>query len=95
MGTLTAFPREDLAPLIDWIAECSSEKASRHCSQHIKEGWAHYFEILGTPSTLPPNVAHFSLPDIYRVISDIPNPEPDWVTPEETSTIIHSLARTT
>ena len=21
MGTLTAFPREDLAPLIDWIAE--------------------------------------------------------------------------
>ena len=27
MGTLTAFPREDLAPLIDWIAERSSEKA--------------------------------------------------------------------
>jgi hypothetical protein len=27
------------------------------------------------------------------VISDIPNPEPDWVTPEETSNIIHSLPR--
>ena len=34
MGTLTAFPREDFAPLIDWIAERSSEKASRHRSQH-------------------------------------------------------------
>ena len=26
MGTLTAFPREDLASLIDWIAESSSKK---------------------------------------------------------------------
>jgi hypothetical protein len=34
MRTLTAFPHEDLAPLIDWIAERSSKKASRHCSQH-------------------------------------------------------------
>ena len=34
MGTLMAFPRKDLAPLIDWIAERSSEKASRHRSQH-------------------------------------------------------------
>ena len=49
----------------------------------------HYFETLGTP----PNLAHFPLPDIYRVISEIPNPEPDWVPPEDTSTIIHSLPR--
>ena len=34
MGTLTAFPREDLDPLIDWIAERSSEKASRYRIQH-------------------------------------------------------------
>ena len=40
MSTFTAFPREDLAPLIDWIAERSSEKASRHRSQHsVKKGW--------------------------------------------------------
>ena len=39
MGILTAFPHEDLAPLIDWIAERSSEKASRHRSQHSVLLW--------------------------------------------------------
>ena len=33
MGSFAGFPREDLAPLMDWIAERSSEKASRHRSQ--------------------------------------------------------------
>ena len=32
--TLTVFPREDLAPLMDWSAERSNEKVSRHHSQH-------------------------------------------------------------
>ena len=35
MGTLTAFPREDLAPLIDWIAERSSEKAKYYALADI------------------------------------------------------------
>ena len=69
------------------ITTRTSVDGSQYTNENITEGWAHYFEALGTP---PPNLAHFSLPGIYRVISDIPNPEPDWV---ETSTIIHSLPR--
>ena len=54
-------------------------------------GWATYFEHLGTP--LPPPDTCSPLPDIYRMISSAPNPEPEWITPEEVSTVIQSLPR--
>ncbi len=35
MGVLTAFPHEDLAPLIDIIADLSRENDSLQFSQHM------------------------------------------------------------
>ena len=59
-------------------------------NQEVTEGWATYFENLGTPSPPSPDTCA-PFPDINRMISTIPNPEPDWITPEEVSTVIQSL----
>ena len=56
----------------------------------ILEGWCRYFELLSSTSPHVPSSSDCT-PDLFRLLGNTPQTEPDSATPEEVEAIISSL----
>ena len=60
-------------------------------NDNIMEGWASYFESLGTPADVPLTKEQLLVLESYHTTQSMPADEPDLVSEEEVRSIIHSL----
>ena len=60
-------------------------------NDNIMDGWASYFESLSTPADVPFTEEQLLILESYYTTQSMPTDEPDLVSEEEVSSIIHSL----